>query len=115
MADLLDHGDEDEGGGVKWLLNRTGEGLDSVRKFSIRSVAFGWGVVNATGPYVWWAAMTAVFAFAPLVFEGQREAEVLKEEQVMIKQLREEGFSSTQIAQMGYGSAVAPSVLQDAK
>uniref|UniRef100_A0A6U4GSJ7 Uncharacterized protein n=1 Tax=Phaeomonas parva TaxID=124430 RepID=A0A6U4GSJ7_9STRA len=112
MTSLLDHNVTVEEGGLKGIMGSVGSSLKKAKDFGLKQFARGAAMAAVTRPYVWWGAMVGVFVFMPLVFEGQREAEVLKEEQVMIKVLREEGFSSNQIAQMGYSSAVAPSVLE---
>lgn len=85
--------------------------VKSVSDMGRKQLGRGLAAWTMAKPYVWWASMTMVFAVAPVVFEAQREGEVIKQDQILIKYLREEGYSSQQIASMGYSDAVAPSVL----
>eukprot|EP00904_Undaria_pinnatifida_P010058 jgi/Undpi1/6182/HiC_scaffold_20.g08666.m1 len=64
-----------------------------------------------TGRTGWILLTTAVVTLVPLVFEITREAQLIEQEKMTINALLAEGKTRQEIAQMGFFSALDPTVL----
>jgi len=94
-------------GGVKGLLLKSwkvGKGFVEVAK-----AHFEWALRKG-GRVAWMLATAGVLLLVPILFEVQRERQVIDTEKLMVEDLRKQGYPDQDIARMGYSSAVEPAV-----
>ncbi|CAM9363455.1 unnamed protein product [Heterosigma akashiwo] len=100
--------DSPENSGFKSILGSAFSKLSAGGKWCKDNVSW---VAQKGGTATWIIATTAIVVALPLVFEIEREQQVIELEKIQVKHLREQGVPAHELAQMGFTSALDPAVV----
>mmetsp|Transcript_16906 Transcript_16906/g.24780 ORF Transcript_16906/g.24780 Transcript_16906/m.24780 type:complete len:93 (-) Transcript_16906:143-421(-) len=74
-----------------------------------------WKVMHMGGKTAWIFVTASIITVIPLVFEIEREGQVIELEKLQVKSLQEQGYTLQQIAQSGLTVDHEPAVVADAQ
>mmetsp|Transcript_19505 Transcript_19505/g.39118 ORF Transcript_19505/g.39118 Transcript_19505/m.39118 type:complete len:108 (-) Transcript_19505:193-516(-) len=99
-------------GGIKGFLTRAGVSFYAGGLFMKEK---GWIWAKKAGNVGFMVATTSIVVLMPLIFEIMREGQMIEADKLQVKELRQQGYSDGQLAELGFpkvAMGMKPAVLK---
>ncbi|EJK53474.1 hypothetical protein THAOC_27088 [Thalassiosira oceanica] len=99
-------------GGIKGFFTRAGT---SFLAGGLYAKEKAWTLAKMGGKVGFYVATTSIVVLMPLIFEIMREGQMIETDKLQVKELRQQGYSDSQLQELGFPKAalgLSPAVLK---